>query len=198
MVFSKKKKNRPQDPALFPFPASQVSEQPLWPFSRHCLLVKYYLGPREAQVSPSKNFYVRLSQPAHPAVGGATDKDITMEPAPTSPQLPMRKFKQGLVIYPKVRGTPPQAAWHLHSFTHHQPKAACMTPKQHLTPSEASSHTQTPCYSPNTAHHLTKSTEGTPSDPSLIPQINQDHARIKGLAKSHRTGNESGKKEFRS
>lgn len=54
-----------------------------------------------------KHFYVRLSQLAHPEVGGATDKNTTTNPPPP---LRMRKFKQRPVIYPRLCQAPPQAA----------------------------------------------------------------------------------------
>lgn len=87
-----------------------------------------------------KHFYVRLSQPAHPEVGGATDKDATTNPPP----LPlMRKFKQRLVIYPRLCQAPPQgllaSAAPFTLFPPHWP--ACTEP--HSTSShlpEASSH----------------------------------------------------------
>ena len=48
------------------------------PYRRRGIL-SYSLSPLK------KNFYVRLSQPAHPEVGGATDKDITTELPPPHP-----------------------------------------------------------------------------------------------------------------
>ena len=87
---------------------------------------------------------------------------------PPHPQLRMRKFKQRLVIYPKVQA-PPQAAWHSCSFHPFPASLGCLhgTPKSNSShPQEASSHTQTPCYSPNTIHiHPCRITEGTPSTP---------------------------------
>lgn len=52
-----------------------------------------------------KALFYQISQPAHPEVGGATDKDATTNPPPP-PQ--MRKFKQRLVIYPRLCQAPPQ------------------------------------------------------------------------------------------
>lgn len=117
-------------------------------------------------------------------------------PPPPPTQLPMRKFKQRLLIYPTVKPGPTPgclAQLFLSPFPR-QPGLPARNPQSKSShPQEASSHTQTPCYSPNTIHiHPCRITEGTPSTP---PHSTDDRTtQIKGLAQGHITGNESRKK----